>query len=69
MGNKKYPEACPIRPDRWFSRQLFSPAAEEWVEIRDYNNAAGTRGRRRCRMYRGYSYQSLSKKNNVVAAL
>src|SRR6266704_5294660 len=36
-------KSCQVGLDRWLSRQPSAPAAKEWVEIRGYDNAAGTR--------------------------
>src|SRR2546427_12670712 len=62
-------EACQVGLDRWFSRQPASPAPKEWVEIRGYNNAAGTRETAEMWNISWIFVPVTVQKHNVVAAL
>src|SRR2546422_8130362 len=62
-------ETCQVGLDRWFSRQLASPASKEWVEIRGYNNTAGTRETAEMWNVSWIFAPVTVQKHNVVAAL
>jgi len=62
-------EAGQVGLDCWLSWQPSAPAAEEWVEVRGYDNAAGTRETAEVRNVPWIFAPVTVQKNKVVAAL